>query len=243
MRLGSNRREEGQVTPALLVAVSGALALAVGLISLQVLSDQTGRADTASDAAALAVGREHQEAILSIFDGNSGLHLGQLANLILSPGETVNADEVAEEFAAANGATAEDVDLTGFDPSSTLPEWRYAVTTQQADEIEGGGKTVQIESTSTVEVRITSGLCRPKDDEGGLGLELEGGCASPELLKNLCELDLNPPSTEAPSPTDAPTGTGPPVTEPPVFEPPDGFEPECVNPRDFIDWEVRLVSN
>ncbi len=230
-------REEGQVTPALLTAVIGGFALAVAFVSLQGVLDQSGRAASASDAAALAVGQEHERALFAIFDGNQGNHLGQLVDLLDGTG-TPRAQVVAQEYASANGADAVSVSFDGFDLGAR--RWEYTVTTRQQDTVSGGDVSARSESESRVAVEVTSGLCSPGN---GIGLYVNGVCAGVDVLVGLCDLELNPPEPVAddPAPGD---GDGPPPQPPdPVFTPPPGLAGVgCVHPRDVLKLDVQLVN-
>lgn len=211
--------EEGQVTPALLLAVIGGFALAVAFVSLQFLSDQTGRAATASDAAALAVGAEHKTELETLLGGGGQNSLDALQN-VLQQGPALRVDEVARQYAAANGAElARPVVYNGFDLGKR--QWEYTVTTRQRDKVKGGTSTAQSESTSHVAVQITSGLCTDP-----VGLVVNGTCAAlPDLLK-VCDLSLDPPAD--PKPGD---------------KPPDGLDGVgCVDPSSVLGWNIHLVN-
>ena len=201
MQLHRRRDEEGQVTPALLIAVIGGFAIAVAFVSLQNLLDQTGRAATASDAAALGAGTGHRDALSDVFAGNSGLHLGVLKQLLEggSPGPLVlaRAEQEAREYADANGAELKSLTFDAFDVGSR--KWEYTALTKQDDTIEGGNSEARSESRSRVAVRITGGVCTG-------GLILGGGCRGFGLLEKLCELELAPPEpVPTPSPSDDPS--------------------------------------
>ena len=185
MQLPGRRDEEGQVTPALLIAVIGGFALAVAFVSLQNLLDQSGRAATASDAAALAAGAGHRDAFEDVFAGNSGLHLGLLRQMLeegsLQPAIIARAEQEAREYADANGAEVRTVTYDGFDLGQR--QWEYTVLTQQRDTVEGGTTTARSESRSRVAVRVTAGMC-------GGGLVVGGDCRPWGLLEQLCDLEL-----------------------------------------------------
>ena len=234
--------EEGQVTPALLAAVLGGFALAVAFVALQDVLDQSGRAASASDAAALAVGQEHQRALLEPFEGNSGNHLGQLRRLLDGTG-TPRAADVAQDYAEANGADAVAVAFDGFDPGHR--RWEYTVTTRQRDTVRGGESTARSESRSTVAVEVVAGLCTPP---GSVGLIVRSRCVGVDDLVALCDLELDPPP---PSPSDPATPTTDPTAEPPEepsppegppYTPPPGLDGlGCVDPRQGLAFDVRLV--
>lgn len=239
MRSLVSHREEGQVTPALLLAVIGGFAIAVAFVSLQNLLDQTGRASTASDAAALAAGKGQVEAVTDIFDGNNGLHLGELANILQGgavPLGPANAEQNARDYADANGADVESVTYDGFDIGKQ--QWEYTVVTRQQDAVEGGTSTAHTKSRSRVAVRVAGGVCAG-------GLVLGGDCRPFGLLEKLCELELEPP---APDPGPKPKG-GPKQPEPdppPPFTPPEGLEGVgCLGAddlRNLIDFDIRLIN-
>lgn len=227
------RQEEGQVTPALLLAVIGGFALAVAFVSLQNLVDQAGRSDTAADAAALAAGKAHGDAIFTVFDGNSGLHLGVLRHLLEGgpvPDVVVaRAEQAARDYADANGADVLDVRYDGFDLGAR--QWEYTVETKQQDPVEGAGKVARTESRSRVAVRVTGGVCSG-------GLVVGGDCRPFELLDDLCQRELEPPEP-------SPTAPEPEPAEPP-FTPPPGLEGVgCLSGADLqslVPLEIRLIT-
>ncbi len=158
----TRRQEEGQVYPALLLAVIGAFALALIFVSLQNLLDQTGRADTAADAAALGAGEAHrdwvEDRLAELFEGNSGLHLGAVLDLVENPTPNPRVlREAAEAFADANGA---EVPPGGFE--SQGPQfmagggirYTYRVTTRQNDTVKGGNSSERAESTATARIEL-----------------------------------------------------------------------------------------
>lgn len=247
MQLPRRRDEEGQVTPALLIAVIGGFALAVAFVSLQNLLDQSGRAATASDAAALAAGAGHRDAIEDLFVGDSGLHLGLIRQMLeegtLQPAVIARADQQAREYADANGAEVRSVTYDGFDLGQR--QWEYTVLTKQRDTVEGGTTSARSESRSRVAVRVTAGLC-------GGGLVVGGDCRPWGLLQQLCDLELNPPE---PTPTATPSESeGPAPEEPeedaepqePEFTPPPGLEGVgCLSGAEILgllDPEIRLIT-
>jgi hypothetical protein len=239
------RDEEGQVYPALLLAVIGGFAIAVAFVALQFGLDQTGRAASASDAAALAVGREHRESVVDLFGDNNGLHLGQLTSFLSGAGPVPGANDVADDYAEANGADlVGDVEYRGFDLSAV--QWEYEVTTEQLDTVEGADEELQSRSTSRVAVRITSGLC-----PGLAGVMHGGDCLSPTEYTAGC---VPPPPPPSPTPTASPTTTespgseeSPGASESPTATPtptPTPFEPAdfCdLNLAELLEWEIRLV--
>jgi hypothetical protein len=246
MQLPGRRDEEGQVTPALLIAVIGGFALAVAFVSLQNLLDQSGRAATASDAAALAAGAGHRDAIEDVFAGNSGLHLGLIRQMLeegsLDPTIAARAEQEAREYADANGAEVRTVTYDGFDLGER--QWEYTVLTKQRDTVEGGTTSARSESRSRVAVRVTAGLC-------GGGLIIGGDCRPWGLLQQLCDLELNPPEptpTTEPEESEGPSEPADPEPEPeePEFTPPPGLEGVgCLSGADILgllDPEIRLIT-
>lgn len=192
-RQNRRRAEEGQVYPALLLAICGGLALAVLFVVIQNLLDQTGRSDTAADSAALAAAREHRDE----FTGSLGAGGAAVKSLLgflsgeSSWGQAPGARDAAEEYAKANGATVTDFRFEGFDLSER--RWTYFVETQQKDEVENadGGDGAQTKSTALASVTLAGGLC-----DGGLGIEGPGGeCLTSELLDLLekCEEEESDP--------------------------------------------------
>lgn len=248
MTLPHGRDEEGQVTPALLIAVIGGFALAVAFVSLQNLLDQSGRAATASDAAALAAGAGHRSAFEDVFAGNSGLHLGLIRQMLEGgapePAILARAEQEAREYADANGAEVRSVTYDGFDLGER--QWEYTVLTKQRDTVEGGTTTARSESRSRVAVRVTAGMCPG-------GLVVGGDCRPWGLLEQLCELELDPPE---PTPTTEPEESEDPEDpdgpddqlepEDPVFTPPPGLEGVgCLSGTDILgllDPEIRLIT-
>lgn len=243
------RGEEGQVTPALLLAIIGGFAIAVAFVSLQNLLDQTGRASTASDAAALAAGTGHRQAVTDFFDGNNGLHLGQLAQVLEGgavPDAQALAEQEARDYADANGADVLSVTYDRFDLGKR--QWEYTVVTRQQDEVKGGTSTAHTHSRSRVAVRIASGVCPG-------GLIVGGGCRPFDLLEQLCGNELAPPPSPTPSPTPDPSAgpsSGPsasPSPEPspsPTFSPPPGLEGvgclDGADLRSLITFDIRLIN-
>jgi hypothetical protein len=246
MQLPGRRDEEGQVTPALLIAVIGGFALAVAFVSLQNLLDQSGRAATASDAAALAAGAGHRDAVEDVFAGNSGLHLGLIRQMLeegsLDPAIAARAEQEAREYADANGAEVRTVTYDGFDLGER--QWEYTVLTKQRDTVEGGTTSARSESRSRVAVRVTAGLC-------GGGLIIGGDCRPWGLLQQLCDLELNPPEptpTTEPEESEGPSEPADPEPEPeePELTPPPGLEGVgCLSGADILgllDPEIRLIT-
>lgn len=241
MQLPCRRGEEGQVTPALLIAVIGGFALAVAFASLQNLLDQSGRAATASDAAALAAGAGHRDAIEELLAGNSGLHLGQVRNLLeggaLDPAIAARAEQEAREFADANGAEVRTVTYDGFDFGAR--QWEYTVLTKQRDTVEGGTTSARSESRSRVAVRVTAGVC-------GGGLIIGGDCRPWGLLQQLCDLELEPPEPSPSGDPEEPEGPPAPGPEEPEPSTPPGLEGVgCLSGPDLLgllDPEIRLIT-
>jgi hypothetical protein len=233
---------EGQVSPARLLAVIGGFAIAVAFVALQFGLDQTGRAASASDAAALAVGREHRESVVDLFGDDNGLHLGQLSSFLSGAGPVPGANDVADDYAEANGADlVGDVDYRGFDLSAL--QWEYQVTTEQLDTVQGADEDLQSRSTSRVAVRITEGLC-----PGLAGVMYGGDCLTPAEYTAGCVPPPPPPPTPSPTTTESPDpdespGPSEPATTTPTPSP-TPFEPEGFcgeNLADLLEWEIRLV--
>lgn len=165
MRIRS-RREEGQAYPALLLAVIGGFAIAVSFVPLQNLLDQTGRADTASDSAALAAAKAHKTnfelKVKVLPDGPQKIatffiHLGMYDPL---------AQARATQLASANGATAV---VTGGNYNPVTQQVRYTAITRQNDTVKGGDTSANSKSRATAAAELTAGLCM-----GGLGVEVPG---------------------------------------------------------------------
>lgn len=169
MRIRS-RREEGQVYPALLLAVIGGFAIAVSFVPLQNLLDQTGRADTASDSAALAAAKAHKT--------NFELKVQALPD---SPAKVATffiylssydglAYARANELAGANGATAPVVTGGMYNPATQ--QVRYTAITRQNDTVTGGDASANSKSRATAAAELTAGICA-----GGLSVNILGvGC-------------------------------------------------------------------
>jgi hypothetical protein len=234
------RGEEGQVYPALLIAVIGGFALAVGFVALQLGIDQTGRSDSASDAAALAVGREHRDDFVDIFAGNNGLHLGQLRSLLEGSGPVPGANDAAQDFAHANGADlVGDVVYRGFEADRM--RWVYEVTTRQQDTVESGESELRSESTSRVAVEVTRGIC-----PGFAGIEYDRGCITPAEYVTGCVEPPPPPEppplpepTRSPRPTESPRPSPSPSPTPTPFEPADFCELDLA---ELLEWNIRLIA-
>lgn len=180
MRLRS-RREEGQVYPALLLAVIGGFAIAVSFIPLQNLFDQTGRADTAGDSAALAAAKAHKEAFLDLELTNSNNTLTNLDEFLahlLTPQDGL-AFSAAQELADANGANALSATTLGYDPFRR--GWVYEVITEQDDTVKGGDASANSKSRVKA-IAYADGLCL----EVGPGVEILGKCHDVPTWTAIC---------------------------------------------------------
>lgn len=236
-------REEGQVYPALLLAIIGGLAIALGFIGLQNLMDQGGRANSASDAAALAVGSQFRDdALTSLGVAGPGNHLGELLgtldSLMNNGGSWPGADAVAGEYARANGAQLDgDVEYQGFDPQAH--RWVWRVVTEQLDTVHGGTESARSRSASRVAVDLAGALCQG-------GLVLNGSCVTPGQWAKDCLAP--PPPPPPPSPTAGGGGGGKPSESPsaspnpspsPTFTP----APYCdFNILDLLKMRVQLIN-
>jgi hypothetical protein len=233
------RTEEGQVYPALLLAVIGGFAIALAFIGLQNLVDQTGRAASASDAAALAVGQAHRDTVFESLAGDPGAYLGSLLAFLQGVGPAPAADQVAGEYAAANGAGVEGlVRYDGFDAGRR--EWVYEVSTQQDDTIESGSSSARSESTSRVAVEITGGLC-----PGFRGIEVGSTCVDARRYAEDCVAPPPPPPPPPPSPRPPRPGQGRPADPPPPSDPPEPFQPQAYCGPGLVEhlqWKTHLVS-
>jgi len=170
--------EDGQVTPALLMAVIGAFALAVIFVVIARGEDQGGRSDTAADAAALAIGREYQR--------HTGTFLAPMIETklpVLAAYQPITAAAAAQQYADANGARVVAARYEGFDPLTL--EWRYWVKVEQQDTIEGGGRSHEpTTSTATVAVKAVGGLCTSA--EGAAGFISDEQCVGPTQMLAIC---------------------------------------------------------
>lgn len=229
------RTEEGQVYPALLLAVIGGFALALTFLGLQNLLDQTGRAASASDAAALAVGKAHRDNVVSAFAADPGGRLVRFLDFLQSTGPAPAANQVAGEFAAANGASVLGVQYDGFRVGQR--EWVYEMSTQQRDTVEGGTRTAQAKSRSRVAVTITGGLCPDLS-----GIEVDGTCVDADRYREDCTAPAPPPPPPpppSPKPGDPPAPSPSPTTEPPPFQ----AEGYCsTSLEDLLQWQIHLVQ-
>ncbi len=172
------RGEEGQVYPALLLAVIGSFAIAALFLPVQKILDQSNRADTAADAAALGAAKAQKN------------HAGSplLLTTTAMPGFVLRMQgflsfqiqSEAQRFAAANGATLKGpVVPLGYDP--TIPGWRFRVTTRQNDPVKGGDTTAHSEATATAVAKVESGFC-----SGGTGFTYGGLCITDALWNSSC---------------------------------------------------------
>lgn len=230
MTFHDRRGEEGQVYPALLIAIIGGFAIAVAFLGLQNLLDQNGRAASASDAGALGVGKAFRDDVQSQLTGLSGIT--DLLSLLQNAGQWPGANQAASQFAVANGASLKgDVQYDGFD--LTQYRWVFEVTTRQNDTVKGGNRTANSESTSKVAVTVT-GLC-----EGATGILVGGSCKTPaDFLKDCVAPTPTPTPTPTGTPTPKPTET-PTPTPTPTFTP----KPFCgANPADLLGWHIKLIN-
>lgn len=180
MRIRS-RREEGQVYPALLLAVIGGFAIAVSFIPSQNLLDQTGRADTASDSAALAAVKAHKEAFLDLELTNTHNTLTNLEEFLahlLTPQDGL-AFAAAQDLASANGAHALSATTLGYDP--VRRGWVYEVITEQDDTVEGGDAAVNSKSRAKA-IAYADGLCLG----AGPGVWIAGICHDTVVWLGIC---------------------------------------------------------
>jgi hypothetical protein len=231
--------EEGQVAPALLLAVLLTFAAALALFAVGRVGDQSARTDSAADAAALAVGREFSERAADTILAGGGLNLGNLGAF-----STAGLDARAAEYARGNGSDLTALRFLGY---SGLGDWRFEVETRASDEVVDemlSRRSFRSEARSAVSVRFT-GLC---GGAGGVGLDMYGGCLTPDLLAQLCA----PPPPPPPPPDDdeeTPPDEEEEEEEPPP-PPPDPLPPwlegeSCPSVgdlRDALGPDVRLVS-
>lgn len=228
------RDEEGQVYPALLLAVLGALALAVLFVVLQNLLDQTGRSDTAADAAALAAAEQHREQLTGVVTGE-GLSLDTILGIIKGGfGEAPGAADAAEEYAQANGATVVDFRFEGSDLGEQ--SWTYYVKTQQNDGVEdASGNSTRTTSVARAKVSLEGGLC-----DGGTGILADGKCVdAATFLLDCVEPEPDPPPSEPADPKKGKKPSDGPSEPPePEFTP----APFCGSLGDLLDFRVQLIS-
>jgi len=197
--------------PALLVAVLGAFAIAVAFFAVANGEEQSARADTAADAAALdAVEAWHDEALALLLTGAdatqaSGTPAGLVGVLtaigLFQPGSGYAR---ASSFARANGA-----DLRGLRwvPDRSPVTWTVEATVEQRDPVsaEKGGPERNARSTSRAQVRMLRGLCLSGT---GVGITLRTGvCADSTMLLATCTRFLpngtpNPLWKDCPSSSD-----------------------------------------
>ena len=155
MAFRRSRDEEGQVYPALLIAIIGGFAIAVAFLGLQNLLDQNGRAASASDAAALGVGTAFRDDTVGQLSGYGDLT--DLLSFLKGAGSWPGADDAAQQFAGANGASVDgSVQFEGFDADQG--RWVFKVRTEQKDTVKSADSSSKSPSSSTVAVTV-SGLC------------------------------------------------------------------------------------
>jgi hypothetical protein len=229
------RTEEGQVYPALLLAVIGGFAIAIAFLGLQNLLDQTGRAASASDAAALAVGKAHRDTVVSDFAADPQGRLAGFLDFLQGTGPAPAANQVAGSFAAANGAQVLGARYDGFRVGQR--EWVYEVSTRQLDTVEGGSSTARSESTSKVAVTITGGLCADLR-----GIQVDGTCVDAARYSVDCNAPAPPPPPPpppSPKPGDPPAPPAPPTADPPPFQ----AQGYCgASLEDLLQWQIHLVQ-
>lgn len=215
MRIRS-RREEGQVYPALLLAVIGGFAIAVSFIPLQNLLDQTGRADSAADSAALAAAEAHRDQY-KIEKGLPSTPITRLTVWLnaIRKGKGFIAQGAAQNLATANGA---DLESFRYRFQGRPGRYRavYTVVTRQQDTVKGGDATANSRSRATAIAEISNSV-------GGevcgvfpfLGVDFGDG---------QCHVELEWTTRCIPS-----------TTPPP---------PEwCAFPLPKIEWKVHLIKN
>jgi hypothetical protein len=228
------KREEGQVYPALLLAVIGGMAIAVAFLSLQNLLDQGDRADSASDAAALGVGQGFRDDLVGQL---TGLGLPGLLALVQNRGDWPGAHQIAQQYADANGADlVGGVQYQGFDANRL--RWVFEVETEQKDTVEGGDSGARSHSTSRVAIDLL-GLC-----DWPNGIRVDGQCVSITEWASGC---TSPTPTPTPTPTATPTGDGDdeddPDPEPTPTEPPWTPAPFCgANLASLLEWDIHLIT-
>jgi hypothetical protein len=217
----SVRQQEGQVMPALLLAVVITTFAAVLLFTVGEAADQSSRAETASDAAALGAAqtfaRDVPGQVVASFV--QGLGLAQACAAV--PGQ----EAAARDYTRANGS-----DLVGFrcEPEGGA-HWRFTAQTRARDTVRdsNSGRVVRSESRSAAELELT-GICG-----SGTGIDFSGGCLTFELFELLC----------APEPTASPTGSPAPTGTPGPLPPWLDGEP-CPATGDLVDRldsQVRLI--
>lgn len=221
------RQENGQVTPALLLAVIGAFALVTMFFVVAQSQEQSSRSDTAADAAALGAGREFERELGAFL--SEGDLFAQILNADSFFPEAA-ADAAAQQYAEANGAEVTDTDNEGFDLREL--EWRYSVEVKQLDKLEYQGEDETSESRATVAVKIINGLCFSADEDAP-GFMIDGQCVGPTELQEIC------------APEEPEEGTPPEEGEPPEEEDPEEDAPSCPTSSDIIaglQTEMRLVA-
>ena len=166
------REEEGQVTPALLLAVLGSFALVMLFVALPRLLDQTERADTASDSAAIAASRAHKEWFMMMGKAQIGNPIANFPNVmsLLARGLAPTAYAEGLSFARSNGATLAQLNADPYD--MFRKRWVIHARAKQLDTIKGGNTTANSERDARAELRAVSGLCL----KAGPGVEVNGQC-------------------------------------------------------------------
>lgn len=173
------RGEEGQVYPALLLAVIGVFALAVTFLPVQEVLDQNNRADTAADGAALALAKAQKEEMGQVGAISAPTVMPALLGHLSGRMMPMSGWTQAQSFAKANGADLTAAVPLGFDPS--LPGWRWEVSTRQRDTVKGGDVRAHSKSRAVVVAEVTAGLCA-----GGSGFIYGGACIDPVTWSTSC---------------------------------------------------------
>ena len=197
--------------PALLLAVLVSALLTAGLFVVGRTADQGSRANTASDAAALAAGTEAAQEIRAFLAGD-GLHLGQLLNGGGLDFATISSH--AATYASANGSNLVSANFLGFTGPT---QWTFEVTVEAKDTVTdpdhgpfpGQGAVPRSQSTSRVTMQL-DGLC----NVGAFGFGIWGNCLTAPLLSDLCAAPPPPADpvvvpSGSPSPSPTPTVAGP----------------------------------
>ncbi len=226
--------DEGQVVPALILAVVAALACAVLLFTVGEAADQSSRTETAADAAALAVGEAFVDfaegEVVGVGSGPSFVRLTHISSLgrdFVASGE---ADRAASDYARANGSQVVGmVEMTVDDHG----EWVFQVETRSIDVVQGSGG-VSAQSSARSRVRVTmNGLCA-----GGNGVLAMGGCLTPGHLNILCNEhgpDLQPTATPTATPVDGSAPVEPPAPDPHSALPPWLRGQDCPAAEELLD--------
>lgn len=182
------RGEEGQAAPALLAVTLAALAMAVGLFTLARGEEQSGRSDTAADAAALAAGKQWQtEAVMVLAASAMTPGIGG-ALTTLNSFQPTGGYLAAQQYAAANGGH-----VIGYQwiPGFSSATWTVQVQVEQNDRLPDGPEA---RSTSRVRVEAAGGICNAG---ATVGLVLrDHTCANPVRAALVC----TPPTHATPNP-------------------------------------------